>query len=278
MIEKICRMGAAFLGTLGTMELMAWLCEQCKVNVSFSPAIFCFILGALTVSWFIIDGLCISGFLIRRVTIKMPNIRTKVNIFAGDLLSKEGCLIVPANDFFDNVVNEDLVAAKSIDGQMIKQFWGKGIADMDAEMSSQLKTEAYDFVARDAPAKTKRYKIGTSIILRASEKVRIIWVALSTTDVTTNKTHADLEDLALSIRSALIKARNKGNGDPLNIPLIGGGLSRTGMSNTFLLNLLIGIVVDESKKQNITETINIVLARAVLKDMNLLEIKKNWEV
>jgi hypothetical protein len=149
---------------------------------------------------------------------------------------------------------------------------------MDAEVSKQLEAESYDLVNRDAPAKTKRYKIGTSILLKASEKVRIVWVALSTTDVETNKAHADLDDLALSIRSALIKARNKGNGDPLNIPLIGGGLSRTGMSSSFLLNFLIGIIVDESKKQNITEIINIVLTKTVLENINLLEVKKNWEV
>ena len=71
---------------------------------------------------------------------------------------------------------------------------------------------------------------------------------------------------------------DKGDGDVLNIPLMGGGLSRTGMSSIFLLNLLIGVVVDESKKQNITESINIVLAKSAIDGVNLLELKKNWEV
>ena len=278
MMGKICKLGAALLSALGIMELVTWFCEQCNVCASVPSVVIVSILVALTMAWFVADGLFISGFLIRRVTIKMPHIRTTISIFAGDLLSQEGCLIVPANDFFDNVVNEDLVAAKSIDGQMIKRFWSGNIEAMNAEVSRQLEAESYDFVTRDAPAKTKRYKIGTSIILKASEKIRVLWVALSTTDVETNKTHADLDDLALAIRSALVKARNKGNGDALNIPLMGGGLSRTGMSSAFLLNLQIGIVVDESKKQNITEEINIVLTRAVLGDINLLEVKKNWEV
>ena len=277
MIDMICRFGTAFLGALGAMELLAWLCGECKVNVMVSPTAFCFILAALTVTWVLIDGLCISGFLIRRVTIKMPHIRTNINILTGDLLSQEGCAIVSANDFFDNVVNEDLVAAKSIDGQMIKRFWAGNIAGMDAEVAKQLEGENYEIVERDAPAKTRRYKLGTSIVLGASEKLRIIWVALTTTDIVTNKTHADLDDLTLAIRAALIKARNRGNGDVLNIPLMGGGLSRIGMGSAFLLNLLIGIIVDESKKQNITESINIVLTKSALEDINLLEVKKTWE-
>ena len=277
MIDKICKLGTAFLGTLGAMELMAWLCERCKVGVIVSPTVFCFVLVVLTVAWFLIDGLCISGFLIRRVTIKMPHIRTNISILTGDLLSQEGCAIVPANDFFDNVVNEDLVAAKSIDGQMINRFWAGNLAGMNAEVIKQLEGEVCEVVERNAPAKTRRYKIGTSIVLRASERLRIIWVALTTTDIVTNKTHADLDDLALTIRAALIKARNRGNGDTLNIPLMGGGLSRTGMGSAFLLNLLIGIIVDESKKQNITERINIVFTKSVLEDINLLDVKKTWE-
>ena len=277
MIEKLSGLGSAFLGSLGTMELGLWFCEKCEVNFSVQPCAFCCILSILTVSWFLIDGLCLSGYLIRQVTIKMPHIRTNINILAGDLLSQEGCAIVPANDFFDNVVNEDLVAIKSIDGQMIKRFWGGNVAEMDAETLKQLEGETYEIVERDAPAKTKRYKLGTSIVLKGSEKLRIIWVALTTTDIATNKTYASLEALILAIRAALVKARNKGNGDILNIPLMGGGLSRTGMSSAFLLNLLIGIIVDESKKQNITESINIVLTKSVLEDLNLLEVKKNWE-
>lgn len=277
MKDKICRIGTAVLGALGAMELVSWFCEQCKVCTSVSPGVFVSILVILATTWFIADGLFISGFLIRRVTINIPHIRTKINIFASDLLSQEGCAIVPANDFFDNVVNEDLVAAKSIDGQMIQRFWGGNIVGMDEEVARQLQSEKYEIVERLAPAKTKKYNIGTSVILKATEKLRVIWVALSTTDIGTNKTHAELEELMLAIRAALIKARNKGNGDVLNIPLIGGGLSRTGMGSSFLLNLLLGVIVDESKKQNIAASINIILTKSAIADINLFEIKKTWE-
>lgn len=130
---------------------------------------------------------------------------------------------------------------------------------------------------RALPAKNKRYAIGTSVILKARDNLRVIWVALTNTDIGTNKTHADIEDLQRAIRSALTTARNKGNGDVLSVPLMGGGLSRTGLSSSFLLNLLIGLIIDESKKESITETINIVLTRRVINELNLLEIKKSWE-
>lgn len=277
MIDKLLKLGAAFLGALGTMELVVWLCGQCGCNGSMPTAGLIVVLVMMTSVWFVIDGLCISGFLRRSVTIRLAHVGTDIHIQIGDVLSQEGCAIVPANDFFDNVVNEDLVAAKSIDGQMIRRFWGGNIAGMDSEVSRQLLSEKYESVERAAPAKTKRYNIGTSVVLKATDKLRIIWVALTTTDIATNKTHAELEDLMLATRAALVKARNNGNGDALNIPLMGGGLSRTGMGSPFLLNLLLGVIIDESKKQNITGTINVVLTKSAMADVNLFEMKKIWE-
>ena len=259
------------------MELVAWLCGQCECKVTLSTTALIVVLVMMTSIWFLVDGFCVNGFLKRSVTIKLTHIGTNIHIHIGDVLSQEGCAIVPANDFFDNVVNEDLVTAKSIDGQMIQRFWGGNIASMDAEVSRQLQSEKYALVERTAPAKSKRYKIGTSVLLRVTDKLRIIWIALTTTDVATNKTHAELEDLTLATREAPVKAHNKGNGDVLNIPLLGGGLSRTGMGSSFLLNQLFGIIVDESKRQNITGTINIILTKSAMADINLLEMKKTWE-
>ena len=209
--------------------------------------------------------------------INLSNLRTRINVFSGDLLAQSGCAIVPANDFFDNVVNESLVAEKSIDGQMIKRFWAGNVAEMDKIINEELEDCPFAEVERALPAKNKRYAIGTSVVLNAKDDLRVIWVALTNTDIATNKTHAGIEDLQLAVRAALVTARNKGNGDVLNIPLLGGGLSRTGLSSSFLLNLLIGLIIDESKKENITETINIVLTRKVINELNLFEIKKSWE-
>lgn len=274
---KLIKFGACILGVLGTIDLCCMLAEKCGVEMSLPP--WAWILSAIVLClvWYLIDGMFVSGFLVKRVEIDLPNLRTTINIFAGDLLDQSGCAIVPANDFFDNVVNESIVAAKSVDGQMIKRFWAGNIAEIDKTINEELKDCPFIEEKRVLPAKNRRYGIGTSVVLKAKNDLRIIWVALTRTDIATNKTHAGIEDLQFAIRSALITARNKGNGDVLSIPLLGGGLSRTGLSSSFLLNLLIGIIVDEIKKESITEAINIVLTSKVINELNLPEIKRSWE-
>ena len=277
MKEKVIRIGTCFLGTLGIVDLSCMIVEKCGVEICLSSHVWVCLVLAITALWYFIDGKAVSGFLVKQITIDLPNLRTSINVFAGDLLAQKGCAIVPANDFFDNVVNESIVAEKSIDGQMIKRFWAGNLSSMDNDVNDQLKSAPFTAVERVLPAKNKRYAIGTSVVLAARDDLRIIWVALTNTDITTHKTHANMEDLQLSIRSALVTARNKGNGDILNIPLMGGGLSRTGLNSSFLLNLLRGLIVDESKKECITETINIVLTKKVIDELNLLEIKRSWE-
>ena len=273
----LIKTGACVFGALGIIDLSCMLAERCGVRICLSPSMWLWAVIVLSSLWYLIDGKFVSGFLVRRIEINLPNFRTCINVFSGDLLAQSGCAIVPTNDFFDNVVNESIVAAKSVNGQMIKRFWPGNISEMDMAIKEELKNFPFKEEERTLPAKNRRYAIGTSIVLKAKEAFRIIWVALTHTDIITNKTHAGIEDLQLAIRSALVTARNKGNGDVLNIPLLGGGLSRTGLNSSFLLNLLIGMIVDESKKENITETINIVLTRKVIDELNLLEIKQSWE-
>lgn len=277
MRDKLLKTGACIFGVLGIIDLSCMLAEKCGVKICLSPCMWLLIVIALSVLWYFIDGIAVNGFLVKRITIDLPNLRTRINVFAGDLLDQNGCAIVPANDFFDNVVNESIVAEKSVDGQMIKRFWAGNLSSMDNTVNEQLRNVPFTAEERALPAKNKRYAIGTSVVLRARDGLRIIWVALTNTDIATNKTHAGMEDLQFAIRSALVTARNKGNGDTLNFPLMGGGLSRTGLSSSFLLNLLIGVIVDESKNESIAETVNIVLTHKVINELNLFEIKRSWE-
>ena len=277
MKDKFLKTGACIFGVLGIIDLSCMLAEKCGVKICLSPCMWLLTVIALSVLWYFIDGIAVSGFLVKRITIDLPNLRTRINVFGGDLLAQSGCAIVPANDFFDNVVNESIVAEKSVDGQMIKRFWAGNLSSMDNAVNEQLRGVPFTEVNRASPAKNKRYAIGTNVILRVRDDLRIIWVVLTNTDIVTHKTHAGMEDLQLAIRSALVSVRNKGNGDIVNFPLMGGGLSRTGLSSSFLLNLLIGVIVDESKSENITETVNIVLTHKVINELNLFEIKRSWE-
>jgi len=72
-------------------------------------------------------------------------------------------------------------------------------------------------------------------------------------------------------------ARIKSDGEPLNLPLVGGGLSRIGLPARDLLNLIILSAIKETKVKEIAKTIRIVLHPSLFEEVDLREVKMHWE-
>ena len=73
------------------------------------------------------------------------------------------------------------------------------------------------------------------------------------------------------------RARIECGGHPLNLPLVGSGLSGLGLPTRDLLNLLILSAITETKATEITQTIRVVLRRDRFEHVDLREVKAHWE-
>jgi len=51
--------------------------------------------------WFIVNGLWISGFLLRSIEINSNAIDTMVTIKFGDLIAQDGCKAISVNEYFE---------------------------------------------------------------------------------------------------------------------------------------------------------------------------------
>jgi hypothetical protein len=74
----------------------------------------------------------------------------------------------------------------------------------------------------------------------------------------------------------LVKARSECNGYPLNIPLVGTGLSRSGIPPKYIIELLLISILQASKGGEITKEINIVITEKLFDEIDLNEIVKRW--
>jgi hypothetical protein len=80
-----------------------------------------------------------------------------------------------------------------------------------------------------------------------------------------------------SLNGMWSRARIECGGYPLNVPLLGSGLSGVGLPTLDLLNLIILSAITETKARQITDRIRIVLHRDRFKDIDLRDVKKHWE-
>ena len=207
------------------------------------------------------------------VTIKVGNSDTKIEVVFDDLFTKDGIRAIAANEFFDSEIGKP-VSEKSLHGIFLNKCFGGHPEPFDKEVDQQLANEPYEVIQR-TEGKTKKYKIGTTAMVRA-DKDRYLVFALTNTDVTNCLATADVTMMWIALHNVWRRARIECSGHPLNLPLVGSGLSKIGLPTRDLLNLIILSAITETKKQVITQRIRIVLHRNQFEDVDLRDVQTHW--
>lgn len=226
--------------------------------------------------WFIVDGIAVAGFLKRSISISSNALDTSITVMFGDIFTMDGCKAISVNDFFDSVVDEKHVASNTLHGRMLTRCWAGNTSDWDAQISKDLSnTMPVEVVNRLAPGKSNRFAVGTTayVSIMANE---FLCVALTRTCTKTMETSANSDDLQHAVRGLLSKARTVCAGQPLNIPLIGSGLARTGIKPNIIIHLVLLAIFEESRDRKVTNNIRIVLPAALKNRIDLSTIQKDW--
>lgn len=208
------------------------------------------------------------------IKIKVSNSDTTIEVLFGDLFAVDGIRAVAVNDFFDSELGKP-VSEKSLHGYFLNKCFGGHPQPFDTQVGEQLANEPCEQIPR-AEGKTKRYKIGTTAMLSA-EKDRYLVFALTHTDVTNCMATADVTMMWVALHHVWQRARAECGGSPLNLPLVGGGLSKIGLPTRDLLNLIILAAITETKEKTITQKIRIVLHRDRFEDLDLRDVETHWK-
>lgn len=91
---------------------------------------------------------------------------SEVNIKSGDLFSQEGFKVIPFNEYFDTLVNEEIIASSSLNGIFLKNYLPEGITKLD-EFIIQ-KTDDDDVInpniSRKLGGKSVKFKLSTILV------------------------------------------------------------------------------------------------------------------
>ena len=225
-------------------------------------------------AWLSVDGLWLSGFLRHSIEIKSSGFDTKIITEFGDIFQQDGWKAIAVNDFFDSMVDNRHVSSGTLHGIHLQKYWAGNIDDWDKQIDDHLSGEAYSKVTRNS-GKQKRYEIGTTAEVKKNSE-KFLCVALSFTDVSNLETKATSSDLLKAVRGLLCKARSVCAGEPLNIPLMGSGLSRVGIKSNILIHLILTAIIEETKINKVTSEIRIILPKDKASEICLSTLKKDW--
>jgi len=207
-----------------------------------------------------------------KVDFRISNTDTTIELIFGDLFKEEGFRVIPVNEFFDSEIGKP-VSEESLHGILIKKHMDGKL--FDNVVDSQLSENKSETEPNKTMGKNKRYPIGTTV--KITTDANYLLFALAETDPNTCKARCDVATMWKALEGFWQKARSEVGGKPINIPLVGSGLSGVGLPMRDLLNLIILSAIKITQKEKITSKIRVVLTKHSFEELDLQSIKKYWE-
>ena len=209
----------------------------------------------------------------RKVSIKISTSDTMLNIYYGDVFKPKGHTAIAVNEYFDSELG-DQVSENSLHGKVIKRYFGGQSVGFDRAVSTDLEACSHKDVDRQR-GNNKKYPIGTTARVTANEH-KFLLFALTNTNIENFKASTNIETMITAMRGLFEKARNSTGGENLILPLLGSGISGVGLPATQLLQLIVLIIIDETKKNEICKQIDLVLDESKFEEIDLEAIKEQW--
>lgn len=191
-----------------------------------------------------------------------PELRTAVVIVSGDLFDQEDAnLVVGFSDTFDTDTDRNIIISReSTQGLLLSRLYGDDREQLDKDLRGALaRVPKVSVESRSAKTRGKltRYPIGTVATLHHATR-RVFAVAYSRmgNDL---MARSSLPVLRQSLDNVWDAVYRHGQLKPVAMPLLGSGLSRTGLSYAELLTIIISSFLASSRERHLGPELRVVL-------------------
>jgi hypothetical protein len=209
-----------------------------------------------------------------KIEIRIATTNTVIEVLFGDLFAQDGIRAVAVSEFFDSKLGKP-VSDKSLHGIFLQKCFGGHPESFDKQVDEQLKGVEGKEVAK-AEGKNKSFPIGTSALLTVNQD-RYLAFAFCKANPETCKAYSDVTMMWVALNQLWQRARVESGGHPLNLPLVGSGVSGLNLPTRDILNLIILSAITETKAKQVTQRIRIILHRDRFEELDLREVKEHWE-
>lgn len=209
----------------------------------------------------------------REIRLTIPSSDTRLEIRVADIFGVAGCKVVPVNEFFDSSLG-DQVSPLSLHGQFLQTIPSAYTDAFRASLAESLSSLTGELVTRHGAPATK-FPIGTTVAFDVGQD-RYILLALSHTSPTTDEASATIHDLWRALSTLWDAARSLAGGRDVVIPLIGGGLSKVGLPEAVLLDVIITSLLVATKERKIAARVILTLTDSHLSTIDLSRTQRRW--
>ena len=207
------------------------------------------------------------------ITLLMRDFR--INISFGDLFSKKGIVVIPVNEFFDTIVDDQIIAHKTIHGQFIDKYFANNIQDLDNMISQALagKANATPRYQRNH-AKPTPYPIGTCIDIVHNGVTYVLFALTHFNEQ--DVAYLDRKEFGEAIRGLMTHLHDMNNDRTVNMPVIGTGMSKMQRSHQRVLTYFLDCI-DFTDTSSLPAGLNIVVYSGDKDKVNLSLVEEYFE-
>lgn len=157
-------------------------------------------------------------------------------------------IIIPTNCCFDTKVDDVQIAKKSLQGLAINKMIEQGI--LEAEISQRIKQnlaqQKIEYETLDRNDKPKgnlnRYPVGTIATIKGFDNIRFMFLALVKFDKDMHSKRPSPGNFHLAMGRMIKNMSRNSEQYPIILPIIGSGLSNSGLSEQNLLEYILKLL------------------------------------
>jgi serine/threonine protein kinase len=197
-----------------------------------------------------------------------------VLVTVGDLFSQDADIVVGFSDTFDTAIDTStLISKESLQGQLISRVYNDNVHALDCDLDDALRmvpAESLESRNYKSAGKLKRYPVGTIATLeRDGRRIYAIAYSKMERNLTVSSCYEFLEE---SLRKLWAEIRGHGFERTIAMPIIGSGLSRTGLSREALIRQIVTSFWEQAREAPICRELRIIVHPADLTPDDILGV------
>jgi hypothetical protein len=191
----------------------------------------------------------------------------KVIVRGGDIFATNGWKLIPFNEYFDTQVDDVIISHTSLNGKYIDALDDDDREALRLAIIADEKSPLPHYCSPDV-SKT-RYELGT---IKTFKDVMMLALAHFNKQ---NEAHTNRAEYENTLRTMWREISRVYAGKPINIPLIGGGITRLDDMSEKPNEQLLKCILCTLRTSTVTfiEPITIILTKSALETVNLYELK-----
>jgi hypothetical protein len=185
-----------------------------------------------------------------------------IAVRVGDVLAQEGNVVIGSNDTFDTSLSEDIISAKSVQGQLLQRIFDGDLHELDEQIGTSLVEDSPTQDSSKAFGKKDRYPIGTVAVTKRGNTKYFLPAIASMSSSTPPHTQATVEGVQMALTKAWEAVGRAGQREPVHAPIVGSHRARLGLSRTWLIQMMVLSFVAVTKKESGSSSLTIWVAEA----------------